>query len=158
MIWRIVSEDMVSFAATLTILLMAFSLASFVCTVKHAERSLTGLMDTVWDFFLASTSGFDKDAHDSNRGTVLIPVMVTYSVLVTITLLNILIAMMNDTYANVKVQAEKQRHMERARVILAIEQEQKASRRPPGSQYWTEIEGENYLINEHISQSWTHDG
>merc|ERR1719410_3187664 len=98
------------------------------------------------------TSGFEKDDH--NKGSMIMSLLVVYNILVTILLLNILIAMMSDTYNKVSETAVQQWNLERARIIVTIEKELTGTC-DDRWRYWCEpAEGERYLQFERTSQAW----
>ncbi|CAK0839580.1 unnamed protein product [Prorocentrum cordatum] len=97
------------------------------------------------------TNGFEKDADVDPFFDALV---VTYAVLVPILLINMLIAMMNDTYNKVSERAEQQWRLERARVITSIEQELYSNQTGVASQYWVEIEGRRCLQMQQENSAW----
>jgi len=150
MIWKIVIGDMVKFAQLTSIFLVGFSLAFFIINTTPTQRGPRLLLSHVLDCFHMMTAGFDKDA---NKDGFFFTLIVTYILLVTILLINILIAMMNDTYNKVSGMAEQEWRLERARIITSIEQE---LLRPPegASKYWVEIAGQRYLQMQKENLAW----
>ena len=89
--------------------------------------------------------------------------MITFIVVVSILLLNLLIAMMGDTYAryasffylgvwllnvarSISQEADKRWHLEWARIIFSVENEMgEYERLHPENKYWTNIDGKRYL-------------
>lgn len=72
--------------------------------------------------------------------------MITFIVVVSILLLNLLIAMMGDTYARISQEADKRWHLEWARIIFSVENEMsEAERLHPENKYWTLINDKRYL-------------
>ncbi|CAF3382314.1 unnamed protein product [Rotaria sp. Silwood2] len=77
--------------------------------------------------------------------------LVLYVVVITILLLNLLIAMMGDTYADVKKSAKRLWHLERARIALDLENGISMSKRHLNSnKYWVDVQGERYLQVEQV--------
>jgi hypothetical protein len=69
-----------------------------------------------------------------------------YVVIMGILLINLLIAMMGDTYSRITEDAEKEWHLEWARIIYAIEDEMSYSERQQKTlEYATLIGGEKFL-------------
>ena len=81
---------------------------------------------------------------DTPYTAVSVGLLVVYVVTITILLLNLLIAMMGDTYEKINESAEKSWHLERARIIYAIESEMSPEERLE-YKYWTEIDGRRYM-------------
>jgi len=152
MVWRIVVGDMMQFACVTSIFLAGFSLASFAATTEKEDRCMGSFATHFFDFFHGMTSGFEKDDH--NKGSMIMSLLVVYNILVTILLLNILIAMMSDTYNRVSETAVQQWNLERARIIVTIEKEL-AGTCDDRWRYWCEpVEGERYLQFERTSRAW----
>jgi hypothetical protein len=116
---------------------------------------------------------FDLDAYtNTTYYYVSVPLLIFYIIVVTILLLNLLIAMMGDTYGNIiegatqiwlvikeinfclfifKIFFEINRHLERARIVFAIENEMSTKERNLSeNKYWTNIDGERYLQVEEV--------
>ncbi|CAF1345973.1 unnamed protein product [Rotaria sordida] len=72
--------------------------------------------------------------------------LIFYVVLITILLLNLLIAMMGDTYTDVKRSAKKLWHLERARIALQIQNSMPISKRLSSfKKYWVNIGDERCM-------------
>ncbi|CAF3846045.1 unnamed protein product [Rotaria sp. Silwood1] len=75
--------------------------------------------------------------------------LILYVVVISILLLNLLIAMMGDTYTDVK-----KRHLERARIALNIESRMSTSKRQLNiNKYWVDVQGERYLQVEQVNDA-----
>ncbi len=102
-----------------------------------------------------------------------VTLLIFYVVVVTILLLNLLIAMMGDTYADVKKSAKKLwfvfllmcvcvsnsifRHLERARIALDVENGMATSERKLAvNKYWVDVQGERYLQVEQVNNDLFH--
>ncbi|CAF5177494.1 unnamed protein product, partial [Rotaria sp. Silwood1] len=69
-------------------------------------------------------------------------------------LLNLLIAMMGDTYGNVIEGATQIWHLERARIVFAIENEMSIDERKlDKNKYWTNVDGQRYLQVEEVDKN-----
>ncbi|CAF3405371.1 unnamed protein product [Rotaria sp. Silwood2] len=80
--------------------------------------------------------------------------LILYVVVISILLLNLLIAMMGDTYADVKKSAKKLWHLERARIALNIESRMSTSKRQLNiNKYWIDVQGERYLQVEQVNDA-----
>ena len=97
---------------------------------------------------------FDLDAYtDTQFRYVSVTLLIFYIIVVTILLLNLLVAMMGDTYGNIIEGATQVWHLERARIVFAIEGEMSTEERNlEGNKYWTNIDGERYLQVEEIDE------
>lgn len=154
MIWTILLGDMVQFACLTSIFLMAFSLAFFISTTSPLERGPQIFAQNLFQCFKMIT-GVENDFHGGQDDASDNGLVVVYSILVTVLLLNILIAMMNDTYNKVSGMAEQQWRLERARIIMSIESELTSKeRRSANYKYWFEIGGKRYLQLHKVSPTW----
>lgn len=153
MIWKMLMGDMVQFGCLTSVFMIGFSLAFFIATTDPIERGPSTFGSKLFDCFHMMTSGFDKE--ERAGGTLLTTLLVLYSVLVTILLLNMLIAMMGDTYSKVSEAAQQQWLLERARIIITLEHERSAAERESeAGKYWVEIEGLRYMQIEDVSDTW----
>lgn len=153
-IWKIVTGDLVKFTQLTSIVVVGFSLAFFILTTSPIERGPSTFVRHVFVCFHMMTNGFEKD---SAVDVFFDALVVTYAVLVPILLINMLIAMMNDTYNKVSEKAEQQWRLERARVITSIEQELYSNHRGVAGKYWVEIEGKGRCLQMqqvHDSSAW----
>lgn len=152
MVWMILGSDLVTFAYLTSVFVMGFCLAVFISTTEPAERNPSLFTSHLFDFFHMIIAGFDKDAHQG-KGSLVISLLIVYSIMATVLLLNILIAMMNDTYNRVSSEAQQRWQLERARIIVALERE-----RSPEEQdvpdYWLKIDGQRFLRTEVVRTSW----
>ena len=114
---------------------------------------------------------FDLDYYiESPFPLTTVSLLIAYVVLITILLLNLLIAMMGDTFADVKSSAKQlwfvvsrdeamkkrfsssSRHLERTRIALDIERNlSPAQRASSKNKYWVEVDGERYLQVERVN-------
>eukprot|EP00931_Biecheleriopsis_adriatica_P038633 TRINITY_DN22101_c0_g1_i1.p1 TRINITY_DN22101_c0_g1~~TRINITY_DN22101_c0_g1_i1.p1 ORF type:complete len:507 (+),score=60.78 TRINITY_DN22101_c0_g1_i1:308-1828(+) len=158
MIWTILLNDMVQFACIMSIFLMGFSLAFFISTTSPLDRGPYNFAQHLFQCFKMMTNGVENDTpiHGGEDGDSGVKgLVVVYSILVTILLLNILIAMMNDTYNKVSGMAEQQWRLERARIIMSIESElSPQERQSPKCRYWFEIGRKRYLQLDKVSPTW----
>ena len=125
-------------------------------SIKHCFLGLLGDFDL--EYFIETPFPF-----------MTIVLLIFYVVLITILLLNLLIAMMGDTFADVKKSAKKLwfvdrchrriskyfllifRHLERTRIALDIEQNMsKSERKLKRNKYWVDVRGERFLQVEQI--------
>eukprot|EP00930_Biecheleria_cincta_P004981 TRINITY_DN10590_c0_g1_i1.p1 TRINITY_DN10590_c0_g1~~TRINITY_DN10590_c0_g1_i1.p1 ORF type:complete len:737 (-),score=83.20 TRINITY_DN10590_c0_g1_i1:156-2366(-) len=157
MIWTILLGDMKRFACLMSIFLMGFSLAFFISATHPLNRGPSTFAQHFFHCFKMMTSNVenDKESHGGQDGASDNGLVVVYSILVTTLLLNILIAMMNDTYNKVSGMAEQQWRLERARIIMSIESELLTKERQSAKyRYWFEIKGKRYLQLDKVSPTW----
>jgi len=144
MIYQMLLNDVLRFCVIYLVFLAGFAQAFFVLF----ERSgFGGYVESVQTCFVAMLGDFDVEAF-SNTPYVAVSVglLVVYVVVITILLLNLLIAMMGDTYEKINEAAEMQWHLERARIVFAIENEMSSSEREdPANKYWTMVDGTRFL-------------
>ena len=115
---------------------------------------------------------FDLEAYtETHYNYISVSLLILYIVVVTILLLNLLVAMMGDTYGNIIEGATQVwfvgvrvsfvdaplslscRHLERARIVFAIESEMDTEERNlPQNKYWTNVDGERYLQVEDVDE------
>ncbi|CAF1392106.1 unnamed protein product, partial [Didymodactylos carnosus] len=112
----------------------------------------SGFLESVKQCFLGMLGDFDIDAYaQTTFQYVSVCLLIVYVVVVTILLLNLLIAMMGDTYGNIIEGATQIWHLERARIVYAIENEMSTEdRNLETNKYWTNVDGERYLQVEEV--------
>ncbi|CAF1510694.1 unnamed protein product, partial [Rotaria sordida] len=103
---------------------------------------LQGYFSSVKQCFLGLLGDFHFEHYAKEQylwaGTLL---FILYVVIITILLLNLLIAMMGDTYKDVKRSARQLWHLERTRIVLDIESGISASKRQSSiNKYWVDIQ------------------
>lgn len=153
MVYRILSEDMARFACMASIFLFGFALITLVCQEPSKNWNVGNFMGQWVKGFNIMTNGFEANDSAAPEHQV---IHIFFSILVSILLLNMLIAMMGDTYAKVCEQAEGQWRLERARIIMSIEQEMTPGERDLHP-YWVELEtrpGERLFQIETSDESW----
>jgi len=175
MIARMLTVDLIRFAAIFTLFLAGFTQMFFLlddasddaATAAAAAGTAApdaevaapdgadaeGMGRGAWGFMMRLRSLFDVMISPSLPGDgaapyeqVLIPIFI---VLASITLLNTLIAMLGDTYTRIQDTAERQFQMERARIILSIEDEMTDRERvAEAGKYWTSVNNHPFLQRE----------
>jgi hypothetical protein len=115
------TSDVIRFLTVFGVFLLAFAQAFFIL---FASDGFTGFISSVQACFLAMLGDFVlEDYAETEFNKVAVTLLVIYVVVVTILLLNLLIAMMGSTYNKINEAAEMQWHLERARIVFAIEHE-----------------------------------
>src|SRR5206468_2711230 len=103
------------------VFLMGFGQAFFVL---FESEGFAGFLVSIKTCFVAMLGEFDLSLFTATRYTFIsISLLIIYVITITILLLNLLIAMMQDTYEKINKAAEMQWHLERARIVFAIESE-----------------------------------
>ena len=123
MIFKMVTGDMFTFSIVYTICLLGFSQAFFFIIKSHEEAELYEKYHTTWIGLFHMTLG---DYDYEMLGTTPYPTMakivfVLFQILIPILLLNMLIAMMGNTYGQVIESAEKEFLKAWAKVIMSLE-------------------------------------
>lgn len=135
MIAQMLTNDVLRFLVIYLVFLMGFAQAFFVL---FESVGWSGFVQAVQTCFVAMLGDFDLDRFaDSPYTAVSVGLLVVYVVTITILLLNLLIAMMGDTFDKINEAAEMQWHLERARIVFALENElSKEEREDPSNKYW----------------------
>ncbi|CAF1186792.1 unnamed protein product [Rotaria sordida] len=129
--------------------------ASIHGTYSNVSRQITcleGYISSIKQCFLGLLGDFDIDHYAGGQyPKTSITLLIFYIVIITILLLNLLIAMMGDTYADVKKSATKLWHLERARTALDLESGiAKSERYLTNNKYWVDVQGKPYLQVEQV--------
>jgi hypothetical protein len=130
MITHMLTKDLIRFLLITGIFLLGFTQAFFLLEDRSGSA----------DFFNRLRASFitmiSPDLPDSDQFIVLAPA-VLYVVLASVTLLNLLIAMLGDTYSRIHEIADSQYQMERSRIMLSLERSMNAADRlQPSRKYW----------------------
>ncbi|CAF2906771.1 unnamed protein product [Rotaria sp. Silwood2] len=144
MIYKMLFNDVLRFFIIYIIFLAGFAQSFFIL---FNGNGLQGYMTSIKRCFLGLLGDFDLDYYIGGEYPLAsVILLIFYIVLITILLLNLLIAMMGDTYASVKKSAKQLWHLERARIALRIENDIARSKRPLGfKKYWVNINGERCI-------------
>lgn len=148
MVYKMLIGDVTRFLFIFLVFLGGFSHAFFVLL---DQKGVSGFQEVVKTCFMAMLGQFELEKYEhSSLGVTL---LVCYVIVVTILLLNLLIAMMGNTYGNINDEADDQWFLERARLISSIENEMdEECRNLPQNRYWTTLGGKRYLQIEAIDQ------
>jgi len=103
--------------------------------------------------FLAMLGDFELDSSSETPfQTATMSLLIVYVILVTILLLNLLIAMMGDTYGRIIDDADKKWRLERARAVCSIEAELSPEERDQSiNKYWTVVDDQRYLQVQEVN-------
>lgn len=151
MIYKMLISDVLRFCIIFAIFLLGFSHAFFVLFEAQGVLGLMACLKMCFTILLG-----ELEFADANVGAFpafSIALLLVYVVLVSIMLLNLLIAMMGETYANINEDADGQWQLERARIIFAIESKMTlAQRNDPENKYWTVVDGQKCLQIERVNR------
>eukprot|EP01103_Thecamoeba_quadrilineata_P015282 TRINITY_DN477_c0_g1_i1.p1 TRINITY_DN477_c0_g1~~TRINITY_DN477_c0_g1_i1.p1 ORF type:complete len:642 (+),score=111.44 TRINITY_DN477_c0_g1_i1:45-1970(+) len=144
MIGKMLVADFRKFGSIYVIFLLGFSEAFYIL---FDESGPTELLNRIKSCFLAMLGAFEFDDYLTTRFPFIsVSLLLVYVMVVSILLLNLLVAMMGDTYAKIIEEADKQWHLEWARIIFSIENEMSpAERLEPRNCYWTNVGGLRYI-------------
>ncbi|CAF1042683.1 unnamed protein product [Rotaria sordida] len=151
MIYEMLFNDVLRFCIIYVVFLMGFSQTFFIL---FNYNGFTGFIVSIKQCFLGTLGDFDLDAYTATRYAYLnVLILIIYIIVVTILLLNLLVAMMGDTYGNIIEDATQVWYLERARIVFAIENEMETEERIlPRNKYWTNVDGERYLQVEEVNE------
>ncbi|CAF1556272.1 unnamed protein product [Rotaria magnacalcarata] len=150
MIYEMLFNDVLRFCIIYVVFLVGFSQTFFVLFDYNGFK---GFLTSVKHCFLGMLGDFDLDSYvETKHSYISVTFLLFYVIVVTILLLNLLVAMMGDTYGNIIEGATQVWHLERARIVFAIENEmESAERNLPLNKYWTNVDGERYLQVEEFN-------
>ncbi|CAF3650671.1 unnamed protein product [Adineta steineri] len=149
MIYEMLLNDVLRFCVIYVVFLGGFSQTFFIL---FEQNGFGGFLVSVKQCFLGMLGDFDLDAYtETTYSYISVTLLIVYIIVVTILLLNLLVAMMGDTYGNIIEGATQVWHLERARIVFAIENEMSNEERNlPQNKYWTNVDGERYLQVEEV--------
>eukprot|EP01126_Amoeba_proteus_P057551 TRINITY_DN7331_c0_g1_i6.p1 TRINITY_DN7331_c0_g1~~TRINITY_DN7331_c0_g1_i6.p1 ORF type:complete len:324 (-),score=79.26 TRINITY_DN7331_c0_g1_i6:199-1170(-) len=155
MVSRMLFTDVVRFLLVYMVLLGSFSQAFFVL---FNEVGPVDFMYRTKETFMILLSDLDMDDYIQVDAYFLsTPLIVFYVLVVTIMLLNILVAMMGSTFNTIYDDADKEWQIQRAKIIFSIENEMTDEERSlEENKYWCEINQKRYLQVEHFDPHHYH--
>ena len=123
MIFKMVTGDMFTFSIVYTICLLGFSQAFFFIIKSHEDAELYEKYHTTWIGLFHMTLGdYDYEMLGNTPYPKMAKVVfILFQILIPILLLNMLIAMMGNTYGQVIESAEKEFLKAWAKVIMSLE-------------------------------------
>jgi len=164
-----ITTDVARFLTIYLLILFGFS-TSFFALSPQPEYSDWGLHELklmgarIFEMFMCMLGDIDFEGHAASLapnfaiwGCILLLVHV---LIVTILLLNMLIAMMGDTFHDVKERASFEWHMAYAQIIMSVESEVGHDFWKDESQYepyWTIVDGNRYLQVQEVNPKWFED-
>eukprot|EP00667_Euglena_gracilis_P022671 EG_transcript_25325 len=128
MIKEMLEYDIRRFLSVYFAVLLGFAMSLYMLTYSQDEHGPDAFLKHLWQFVLLGLVGdfpFEEysERFSGARMLLLDLLVMSYIILVVILLLNLLIAMMGNTYACVQEQAEKRWYLERANLMAAYESE-----------------------------------
>ena len=149
MVYEIIINDVSPFGLILGLFVVAFSTAIYVVLQPVSDRSVASFGEQLLACFEWLTGGgFEGDVvQNAPRGKVLLIILLaSFTILGAIVLLNLLVAMMGDTYAKVSENAVAKWQLERARIMLRLERGIPRARRDRlARSVWIELDGARFL-------------
>eukprot|EP00808_Paulinella_micropora_P028261 g3266.t1 len=173
MIWKMMVGDVLRFATIYLVLLLGFT-SAFTALYNQPFESTTELFGTFWSYlvtlFLVMLGNidfvyFNETCIDGYQWLMSI-LLLMYVIVISIALLNLLIAMMGDTYQDVKDKADAEWHLAYAQNIMSIESEMgdwhfvesenqsRAESKKTDIKYWTVINGKKYLQVQEVNEKY----
>eukprot|EP01126_Amoeba_proteus_P057560 TRINITY_DN7331_c0_g3_i7.p1 TRINITY_DN7331_c0_g3~~TRINITY_DN7331_c0_g3_i7.p1 ORF type:complete len:400 (+),score=69.62 TRINITY_DN7331_c0_g3_i7:494-1693(+) len=150
MVSRMLATDVVRFLAVYIVFLGSFSQAFFILFNEHG---LVEFAHRLKKTFMVMLGDIELDNYIQVPGSFLAtPLIVFYVLVVTIMLLNILVAMMGSTFNAIYDDADKEWQIQWAKIIFSIENELTDEERM-ANKYWCEIDGKRYLQIEDFDPS-----
>jgi len=170
MIWKMITTDVARFLSIYMILLGGYGVAFYALQEppKWGQDELKGLFhDRIYTLFMSLLGGTDFVAFNEGIQHGYAPLasflLLTNVIVVNILLLNLLIAMMGDTFGDVKENSTEEWHLAYAQIIQSIESELPehfwTDKNPDGSYrqfdpYWTIVGDTRYLQVQEVQESW----
>jgi len=154
MVYKMLFNDVLRFFMVYCVFILGFSHAFFV--LDHSKSSGT-IMKSIGCLFDATFGDFDINGHlemEAPFRSISAMLLVCYVVLVSIQLLNFLIAMMGNTYTQINDDSKKHWELERARIIFAFELEMTPTERQQSLKYHVEIKDKRYFQVEVVDDTW----
>lgn len=146
MVWEMLNNDIMRFCSVYAVFIISFGLTFFILS---DSQGLEGIFEKFNMCFEATLGDFDFGVHDKQEDyyrSLSSFLLLGYIVIVSICLLNLLIAMMGETYSKVNEEAEHKWQLERARIIMAIENEMSpVEKNSKSNKYFIELDNDRFL-------------
>ena len=144
MMYKMLMVDVSRFSVLVMVFFFGFTQSLYVV---FDDDGLSAFFSRLKALFLAMLGDFEFQEYATSRfPMVTVTLLVVFVILVPIMLLNILVAMMGDTYGSITEEADKQWMLERARIMSSIQSEMsEAEMHLPEFRYWTDIDKKRYL-------------
>jgi len=141
--------DVFRFVIIYGVFLAAFTSAFFVIYDHSGVDDFIAILKKVVEAEFDST-----ELMGGNHPIVAVILLIAYVVTVTVLLINLLIAMMGDTFGQTKDVADKVWHMSYADIIVSLESEMTRKEwEDPKKRYWMDIEGRRWLQIEEVNDT-----
>jgi len=120
-IYRILKSDFINFGFIYIIFLLGFTQGFFII---FNENGVSAFFLRMKSCLVATFGQFEVDDYmDTRFSSISISLIIVYVMVVTILLLNLLVAMMGSTFSKTLENADKEWQLERARMMFGIENE-----------------------------------
>lgn len=170
MIFRILFDDVARFAVLVFFMIMAFATSFFILD-DHDENNMGErlgdfgiILRDLYYQMLSQEVQFERMGDDSlpEFKYIIYLYLFLFSIMACVMFLNLLIAMMGNTYDSINKSAETQWRLVFAQIIFSIEDEmspqelRKIANGHTSEKYWVEIKGHKYLSVEEPNPVWKH--
>eukprot|EP01062_Namystynia_karyoxenos_P008838 TRINITY_DN13116_c0_g1_i1.p1 TRINITY_DN13116_c0_g1~~TRINITY_DN13116_c0_g1_i1.p1 ORF type:complete len:1288 (+),score=385.27 TRINITY_DN13116_c0_g1_i1:66-3929(+) len=151
MIWRMVGSDLKRFSLLFGTFVLGYSQAYYIL---QDPRTPLLFARRLYSSFVALLGSGEMQSAEAEHGevTMLYPLLsavlsTVYALLVTVLLVNLLIAMMSSTYSDIHEESDKLWNLEWARIIHSMECTDHARGQgcAPGARYWLEKKGRRFF-------------
>jgi len=149
MIFRMLRQDVARFIIIYVNVLIGLSAAVFAIEEDDTENGPALFGNRIETYFLAMFGNFDFNSFNGQLratwlGTIL---LIAYIILVTILLLNLLIAMMANTYTQISERSQQEWLLAYAQIITEIEKEMTGGAfRGDNLKYWVNYKNARYML------------
>eukprot|EP00300_Choanocystis_sp_HF-7_P017108 c19633_g1_i1.p1 GENE.c19633_g1_i1~~c19633_g1_i1.p1 ORF type:complete len:995 (+),score=216.02 c19633_g1_i1:47-2986(+) len=143
MIYHMFVRDISRFSLIYMIFMLGFAQA-FYCLGK--DVGIFGFLATLKACFYATLGQFDFTGSEERFPILTSILLIVYVVLMSIMLLNLLIAMMGNSFSDLIEKTENIWHLEKARIIFSIEQQMGADEREKEeNKYWIVVDKKKFI-------------
>jgi hypothetical protein len=161
MMSQIYTRDVFRFVLLYIVVLIGFTGAFYVLeeSDSHSGNGIAVFFNRMRLLFFVLLNSFDESSFHDGIAEPYRPLsfllIILYIVTLTIMLLNLLIAMMGDTFNSTKEDADKVWHMSYAQIITSLESEMSQSElQKEEIRYWLEDNGSKYLQVEEVDPDY----
>jgi len=167
MVYKMIVSDVFRFLVIYLVILMGYTCAMYAVAPSPewgADEYNTVFYGHAVRLMISMLGGIDFDANAASADSTYTPwvslLYTTYIIVITILLLNMLIAMMGDTFNTVKEQSREEWHLCYAQIIFSIESElgddyfHRGEGKYDFEPYWTTINGKRFLQVQETNANW----
>jgi len=169
MVYKMIVTDVARYIIIYLVILLGFGTAFYAIAEPAAwgKGEWDGIFyGQIYRLFLSMLGGIDFEANTASVRDTYAPwatiLYIMYIIVITILLLNLLIAMMGDTFNEIKDQSKEEWHLAYAQIIFSIESElgddyfrpPQPGKALPFEPYWVTIAGKRYLQIQEVNDGW----